>query len=152
MWKNIILIALVIGISSCGSKKTVVDSDKTKTKKEIVSTVKGVDMAYQSLGNDMGSIYLELFENNTFKFKMKIFPSEDDDSESKTTNIDTKGTYTNDGSWKILHFKNPKFSLAAIFDPQFANTSYFEVLDKERVRINTSKNTLPIWGVICEKQ
>lgn len=149
MWKNIAILSLLIIVSSCGSKKTAVNSEKNKT--DNVSTVEGVDMAYKSLGNDMGSIHLQLFKNNTFKFKMKVFASEDDD-DGKSTNIDTKGTYTNDGDWKTLNFKNPKFSLAAIFDKAYGNASFFEVIDKETVKINTSKNALPIWGIVCEKE
>lgn len=126
-----------------------VNSEKNKT--DNVTTLEGVNMAYKSLGNDMGSIHLQLFENNTFKFNMKVFASEDDD-DGKSTNIDTKGTYTNDGDWKILSFKNPKFSLAAIFDSQYGDASYFKVLDNQTVKINTSKEALPVWGIVCEKQ
>lgn len=148
MWKYSIIIGLLILITSCGSKKSAV---KTSDKKEMAVPVEGVDMVYKSLGNDMGSIALYLFKNNNFKFKMTVFPSEDE-VDGQSTTIDAKGTYTNDGAWKTLSFKNPKFSLAAIFDKQFGDASFFKVIDEETVRINTDKNALPIWGVICEKQ
>jgi hypothetical protein len=148
MWKSIVILSLLITFSSCGSKKAVVNSEKNET---AIESAESVDLAYKSLGNDLGSIYLQLFKNNTFKFKMKVFASEDDDSE-KSTNIDAKGTYTNEGDWKTLKFKNPKFSLAAIFDKQFGDSSFFKVIDEETVKINTAKDALPIWGVVCEKQ
>lgn len=154
MWKNVVLIVLVIAVSSCGSKKSSVEAEKNVAVvdvKENVDTSVGTDVSYKSLGNDMGDIALQLFKDNTFKFKMKIFASEDDD-DTKTTTIDTKGTYKNDGDWKILNFKKPKFSLAAIFDSQYGGPSHFQVIDEETVKINTAKNALPIWGVLCEKQ
>lgn len=147
MWKNIILIALVITISSCGSKKTAVNSSKESKE---VALGKSEAVSYKSLGNGVASISVQLFENNTFKFDFNSIPQPETDE--KAIRISEKGTYTSDGSWKTLNFKNPKFSLAAIFDAQYANASDFKVIDEENVKINTSKNVLSIWGVLCEKQ
>ncbi len=147
MWKNIIIIGLLITVSSCGSKKTAVETSKDS---------KAVDLgirevaAYKSLGNGVASISLQLFENNTFKFDFKSIPQPDTDE--KAVKISEKGTYTSEGNWKILNFNDPKFSLAAIFDAQYSNASEFQVIDKEKVKINIAKNALPIWGVVCEKQ
>lgn len=153
MWKNIVLIALVITVSSCGSKKTAMKS--AKEAKEIVrdnEVVLGTSeaVAYKSLGNGVASISLQLFENNTFKFDFESIPQPETDE--KAAIISEKGTYTSDGSWKILKFKKPEFSLSAIFDKNYADAAYFEVIDNESVKINTSKKALPIWGVVCEKQ
>ncbi len=137
MWKNILILVLLITISSCGSKKTAVEASK-KT------------VSYKSLGNGVASISLQLFENNTFKFDFKSIPQPDTDE--KAVKISEKGTYTTDGDWKTLNFKNPKFSLAAIFDKQYSSASDFKVIDEEHVKINAAKNALPIWGVVCEKQ
>ncbi len=137
MWKKILILSLLISISSCGSKKTVVDASK-----ETVS--------YKSLGNGVASISLQLFENNTFKFDLKSIPQPGTDE--KVVKISEKGTYTSDGKWKILKFKDSKFSLASIFDANYAGAADFKVIDKENVKINTAKNALPIWGVVCEKQ
>lgn len=147
MWKNIVILGLLITLSSCGSKKTVVENSKDS--KEVVLG-KSEAVAYKSLGNGVASISLQLFENNTFKFDFKSIPQPDTDE--KTIAISEKGTYTSDGNWKTLNFKKPKFSLAAIFDSQYGDSSYFKVLDKETVKINTAKEALPIWGVVCEKQ
>lgn len=147
MWKNIIIIGLLITISSCGSKKTAVEASKDS--KEVV-VGKRETVSYKSLGNGVASISLKLFENDTFQFDFKSIPQPD--TEEKTVTISEKGTYTSDGNWKILNFKNPKFSLAAIFDAQYSNASDFQVIDNEKVKINTAKNALPIWGVVCEKQ
>ncbi len=137
MWKKILILSLLISISSCGSKKTVVDASN-----ETVS--------YKSLGNGVASISLQLFENNTFKFDLKSIPQPGTDE--KVVKISEKGTYTSDGDWKILKFKDPKFSLASVFDANYAGAADFKVIDKENVKINTAKNALPIWGVVCEKQ
>src|SRR5690606_27728181 len=147
MWKNILLLALLITISSCGSKKTAVKSSKDS--KEIVLG-KSEAVSYKSLGNGVASISLQLFENNTFKFDFKSIPQPE--TTEKPVKISEKGTYTSDGNWKTLNFKNPKFSLSAIFDSEFAGAADFQVIDKENVKINTSKSELSIWGVICEKQ
>jgi hypothetical protein len=137
MWKKISILVLFITITSCGSKKTVTDISK-----ETVS--------YKSLGNGVASISLQFFENNTFKFNLKSIPQPG--TNEKPIKISEKGTFTSDGDWKTLHFDNPKFSLAAIFDAAYAGAADFKVLDKENVKVNTTKNSLSIWGVVCEKQ
>lgn len=147
MWKNIVLLVLVIGVSSCGSKKTAMKSSNES--KEVVLG-NNETVSYKSLGNGVASISIQLYENNTFKFDFKSIPQPGTGEE--TVKISEKGTYTSDGSWKTLNFKNPKFSLAAIFDAQYASASDFKVIDEENVKINTTKNALPIWGVVCEKQ
>lgn len=147
MWKNIAIICLMITISSCGSKKTAVESSKDS--KEVVLG-KSETVSYKSLGNGVASISLQLFENNTFKFDFQSIPQPDTDE--KAVKISEKGNYTSDGNWKTLYFKNPKFSLAAIFDKQFGDPTFFKIKDEENVMINTEKNALPIWGVVCEKQ
>jgi len=147
MWKNIIIIGLLIIISSCGSRKTATEASKDSKE---VSLGKIEAVSYKSLGNGVASISLQLFENNTFKFDLKSIPQPETDQ--KVVKVSEKGTYTSDGDWKILNFKDPKFSLASIFDANYAGAADFKVIDKENVKINTSKNALPIWGVVCEKQ
>ena len=146
MWKNIIIIGLLVTISSCGSKKTTIASQDSKE----IDLGKSEAFSYKSLGNGVASISLQLFENNTFKFDLKSIPQPGTDE--KVVRVSEKGTYTSDGNWKILNFKDPKFSLASIFDSNYAGAADFKVIDKENVKINTSKNALPIWGVVCEKQ
>ncbi len=147
MWKNIVILGLLITFASCGSKKSAINSSKDS--KEVVLK-KTNSVLYKSLGNGVASISLELYENNMFKFDFKSIPQPDTDE--KSVKISEKGTYKSDGEWKTLYFKNPKFSLAAIFDKQYSSVSDFKVIDEEHVMINTAKNTLPIWGVVCEKQ
>ena len=147
MWKNVIIIAMVFAFISCGTTRKGVDSSKESN--EIVLG-KTQAVSYKSLGNGVASISLVLFENNTFKFDFKSIPQPETDE--KEVKISEKGTYTSDGSWKTLNFKDPKFSLAAIFDTDFAKGTDFKVLDEENVKINTSKKSLSIWGVVCEKQ
>lgn len=147
MWKNLVLIALVCTVTACGSKKTAVTTSKES---KSIRLGKNEVLAYESLGNGVASIAIRFYENNTFKFNFKSIPQPGTDN--KPIKISEKGTYTTNGNWRILEFKKPKFSLAAIFDPQFASASDYQVIDAERVKINASKNTLPIWGVVCEKQ
>lgn len=153
MWKNIILIVLVIGVSSCGSKKIATNTANVETeppRSKEIKLGKNEALAYQSLGNGVASISLQLFENDTFKFDFKSIPQAD--TNEKPIFISEIGTYKSDGNWRILNFKKPKFSLAAIFDKNYGDATHFEVVDSENVKINTSKKTLPIWGVICEKR
>jgi len=147
MWKNLIIIGLLITFSSCGTKKSA--TKPVKESKEVVLG-KSPSISYKSLGNGVASIQLYLYENNTFKFDFKSIPQPE--TNEKAAVISEKGTYTSDGSWKTLNFKNPNFSLAAIFDTQYAGSADFKVIDENHVKINTSKKALPIWGVVCEKQ
>lgn len=147
MWKNIILILIIVVLSSCGAKRKSVDEKPTVNETELGNTKV---VSYKSLGNGVASISLELYKNRTFKFDFKSVPQPGTDE--KPVSISENGTYTVEGDYRILNFKNPKFSLSAIFDAQFAGNEYFQVIDNENVKINTSKSALPIWGVICEKQ
>jgi len=147
MWKNIILIGLIVALSSCGAKRKGVEASKES--KEVVLG-KSEAVSYKSLGNGVASISLELYQNDTFKFNFNSIPQPE--TGEKPIKISEKGTYISDGNWKTLNFKNPKFSLAAIFDKQFGDSNFFKVIDEENVTINTAKKALPIWGVVCEKQ
>src|SRR5690554_879159 len=145
MWKNIMIVAMVCTFISCGSSKKGVNTSKES--KEIV--LGNESLSYNSLGNGVALISLKLYDNDTFKFDFKSIPQLETDE--KTVLISEKGTYTSEGAWKTLNFKNPKFSLAAIFDTDFAQGKEFKVLDEENVKINTAKKSLSIWGVVCEK-
>lgn len=147
MWKNIVVIALVLAFGSCGTSKKGVETSKKS--KEIVLG-KTPTVSYKSLGNGVASISLVLFENETFKFDFKSIPQPGTDE--KEVKISEKGTYTSDGAWKTLQFKDPKFLLAAIFDTDYGSGKEFDVIDEEHVNIDTSKKSLSIWGVVCDKQ
>ena len=147
MWKNITVIAFVLAFTSCGTSKKGVE--KSKESKEIVLG-KTQSVSYESIGNGVASISLVLYENDTFKFDFKSIPQPGTDE--KEVKISEKGTYTSNGEWKTLQFKNPKFLLAAIFDTDYGSGKEFDVIDEEHVRINTSKKSLSIWGVVCDKK
>ena len=100
MWKNLILIGLVILLSSCGAKRKGLEA--LKESKEVILG-KSEAVSYKSLGNGVASISLQLFENNTFKFDFKSIPQPE--STEKPVVISEKGTYISDGNWKILSFK-----------------------------------------------
>lgn len=147
MWKYIVILGLLITVSSCGSKKTAVKASKESKEIELG---KNQTVAYKSLGNGVAAISLKLFENNTFTFDFKSIPQPGTDE--KPVVISEKGTYISDSNWRALNFKDPKFSLAAIFDGNYGDANHFQVIDDENVKINTAKKALPIWGVVCEKQ
>lgn len=147
MWRNVVVIGLIVALSSCGAKKKRVEASKSPT--EIVLG-ENETVSYKSLGNGVAAISLVLYDNNTFKFDFQSIPQPD--TNEKASIISEIGTYKSDGNWKTLKFKKPNFSLASIFDAQFADKSFYEVMDKEHVRINASKEALPIWGVVCERE
>lgn len=136
MYRKLILLAIVLAMVSCGDKGI------TLGKTEVV--------VYESLGNGVANISLKLYENNTFLFKLNsISQPETNDEPIVVSEI---GTYTSEGNWKHLNFKNQKFSLEAIFDNQFSESNEFQVIDDSTVKINTAKQVIPIWGVICKRK
>src|SRR5690606_10795091 len=146
MWKNTIIVAMLFTLVSCGTSRKGVDASKASD-----AIVLGKQtLSYNSLGNGVALISLKLFDNNTFQFDFKSIPQPETDE--KEVKISEKGTYASEGTWKTLNFKDPKFSLAAIFDTDFAAGTDFKVLDNENVKINTAKKSLSIWGVVCEKK
>lgn len=144
----LILISMVL-LSSCGSKKAVIESSKGNGSKTEIKS-EGQNISYKSLGNDLATISLEFKKDNSFIFNMNGFGDEEEDA--KPIVIVEKGKYTSEGVWKTLVFNKPKFDLAAVFDSKYASADAFKVIDNETVKINTSKEALPIWGVLCERQ
>ena len=147
MWRAILVIGMVVALSACGTSRKGVEPSKDSS--EIVLGKTKIT-SYKSLGNGVAAISLDLYENNTFKFDFKSIPQPETDE--KEVNISEKGTYTSEGMWKTLNFKDPKFSLAAMFDTDFGSGTEFKVLDNENVKINTTKKSLSIWGVVCERE
>lgn len=140
------IVGMVFAFISCGTSRKGVDPSKESNKIVLGKQT----LSYKSLGNGVASISLRLYDNDTFKFDFKSIPQPETDE--KEVKISEKGTYTSDGSWKTLNFKDPKFSLAAIFDTDFGEGTEFKVLDEENVKVNTSKKSLSIWGVVCDKE
>lgn len=145
MFKKFVVVAITLVLVSCGATKK-----KEEASSKDIKLGKTEVVSYKSLGNGVANIGLKLYENNTFKFDFKSIPQPGTDE--KSVSISEKGTYTSEGDWKILHFIKPKFSLAAIFDTDFAQGKEFKVLDEENVKIDTSKRSLSIWGVVCDKE
>lgn len=151
MWKNIVILGLLISITSCGSKKAAADVAVESSKEAKAITLgKNESLSYTSLGNDIASISLRFYDNDTFKLDLKSIPEPGTDE--KVVKISEKGTYTADGSWKTLHFKNPKFSVPAVFDKQYGSVSEFKVIDESTVKINSDKKSISIWGIVCERK
>ncbi len=146
MWKNIMIVGMLLAFISCGTSRKGVEPSKESSKIVLGKQT----LAYKSLGNGVASISLKLYDNDTFKFDFKSIPQPETDE--KEVKISEKGAYTSDGKWKTLNFKDPKFSLAAIFDTDFAEGTEFKVLDEENVKVDTSRKSLSIWGVVCEKE
>ncbi|HLW32777.1 MAG TPA: hypothetical protein VKX40_10985 [Aequorivita sp.] len=136
MFRKLLILAVVLTVSACGNNKI------TLGKTEVVN--------YHSLGNGVADISLKLYDNETFLFKLKGLSQPEIDE--KPIEISEIGTYTSQGTWKILHFNNQKFNLGAIFDEQFLTYNEFEVIDRTKVKIDTTKEVIPIWGVLCERK
>ncbi len=151
MLKNILILGFLISISSCGSKKSATDVsvDSSKQAKSI-TLGKNENLSYSSLGNDIASISLKFYDNDTFKLDLKSIPEPGTDE--KVIKIAEKGTFTSNGNWKTLHFKNPKFSVPAVFDKQYASDAEFKVIDESTVKINSDKKSISIWGIVCERK
>jgi len=136
MYRKLIALVVVLTMVSCGNNGI------TLGKTEVVG--------YKSLGNGVADISLKLYDNQTFMFELEgLSQPEIDENPIEISEI---GTYTSEGEWKILHFYNQKFNLDAIFDEQFLNYKEFEVIDESKVKIDTTKEVIPIWGVLCERK
>lgn len=148
MVKKIVLLVFAVVLASCGAKKKVTATEGVSVQKEVNV---GTDtlVSYKSLGNGVASIGLQLFTNGTFQFDLISIPQPEDGGDA--IEISERGTYVSEGSLKTLKFRNPKFSLSALFDTNYGDSSQFKVIDDSTVQINTSRNTLTIWGVACEK-
>ena len=147
MWKNMLILLLVITISSCGSKKNVIDASKDS--KEVVNE-KDANVAYESLGNDVAEVKLYLKKNGSFQLNFKTLeaPVGQDDP----VKLVYKGNYTStetDG-WKTLTFTHPDFVANGVFDSR--KDQGIQIISDKIVKINTDKHTLSMWGLVCEKQ
>lgn len=140
MRKTIAFIILAVSLYACGSKKNVAEI-RLGTEKTI---------AYQSLGNGVAAISLTLYKNNTFKLHFKSIPQPE--TNEKPVKHSEIGTYIGEGDWKTLQFVTNDFDAYALFDPQYSNPDEIKVLNENTVKINTAKQTLNIWGVLCERE
>lgn len=139
MLKQLLLLLCMAITISCGSRKS---GSASHTQAAEVLT-------YESLGNDVANISLAFYGNNTFRLQFESLAS--DAATEESAFIDATGKYTTDGDWKTLRFSKPKFSVGAVFDPRFSKGNDFEVINERTVRINTTQETIAIWGVMCEK-
>jgi len=155
MRKILTILSLAILLASCGSKKTSAEkngntiSRSSDTSKKI-KLGKSEMLTYESLGNGVASISLHMYENNTFKFNFKTVAEPEEGQEP--IKIYEVGTYETQGDWTTLSFYNPKASLEPIFDSTYGNKNDYKVVDPKTVKINTSKNSISIWGIVCEKK
>jgi hypothetical protein len=137
MWKNILIIGLLITISSCGSKKNAVE-----TSNEIIT--------YKSLGNDIGDVNLYFKKNGTFQLSFRSV--EAPVGEDKPVKVVYKGNFTSNknDAWKTLTFTHPDFVANGVFDT--SKEKGVQIINQKVVKINTDKKTLSIWELVCEKQ
>lgn len=154
MWKSITILSLMLVMASCGSKKASAEKKETTNSKTInnskkIELGKTKVVSYESLGNDMAAISLYLYENNSFKFNFKTIADPEEDQ--KPIRISEIGTYKTEGDWTTLTFYNPKVALAPIFDVNYGNKNEYEIIDDSNVKINTAKNSISLWGIVCEK-
>lgn len=151
MLRNVMVLLIAVSLASCGAKKNVATTENTTVATEIKEVETGTNptIAYKSLGNGVASIQLELFENDLFIFELTSIPQPEDGGDA--IKISEKGTFISEGNLKTLKFRNPKFSLSALFDATYGGSNEFKVIDDRTVRINTDKKTIMIWGVACER-
>lgn len=145
--RKLFLLVLFLGlVSSCGTKQKTVPSSKEATRIVLGKTQK---TRYKSLGNGVADIELILFENQTFSLRIESISQPG--TKENTFKIYEKGTFEKDGKWNVLNFIKPNFSLESIFDPAFSNPGDFEIED-EKVKIDSQKDGIMIWGIFCEKK
>lgn len=141
MFKKYFFVVLVLSLlTACGSKK------------QITEVTLGTEqtVAYKSLGNGVAAISLLFFKNKTFQLNFKSIPQPE--TNDKPVVRSEKGTYTGEGDWKTLQFLSKGFDATALFDAQYNNPDEVEVLDKNRVKVNTAQQTITIWGIVCERE
>tara|TARA_R100001369_G_C3318313_1_gene168513 strand:+ start:659 stop:1084 length:426 start_codon:yes stop_codon:yes gene_type:complete len=141
MFKKYFLVVILLSLfTACGSKK--------QTAEVTLGTEQTV--AYKSLGNGVAAISLLFFKNNTFQLNFKSIPQPE--TNDKPVVRSEKGTYIGEGNWKTLQFLSKGFDATALFDAQYNNPNEVEVLDKNRVKLNTEEQAITIWGILCERE
>ncbi len=136
----ITIILLTAVVTSCGSKKDIAE----------VTIGSEQTVAYKSLGNGVAAISLVFFKNNTFQLNFKSIPQPE--TNDKPVVRSEKGTYTGEGSWKTLQFLSNGFDATALFDAQYNNPDEVEVLNENKVKVNTAEQAITIWGILCERE
>lgn len=147
MLKKLIFLLFIVLLASCGAKKKTADKVAVTTSKV---TLGKENIAYKSLGNGVASIVVQFYDNNTFQFQFKSIPQPE--SSDKPIHILEKGYFTTKGAWKTITFQNPSFSVASLFDSNYSLGDDFRVVNEQSVAINTAKEAISVWGVVCEKQ
>jgi uncharacterized protein YktB (UPF0637 family) len=145
MFKYLGVCFLVLTLASCGSKKAAIEAN---TSGADVSTA--TEVHYKSLGNDLAVVNLNLKKDNTFTLTFKsVNPPEGKDSPLK---LRFNGRYNIEDHWQVLMFEDDTFVASDVFLQEDAAKNEFRVMRENVVKINSRKNTLTLWGIVCEKQ
>ena len=106
-------------------------------------------LAYKAAGNDVANIQLGLYDSNQFVFEVTpVSPEVGNDADIKEV-----GTYIEESDWYVLHFpKNSDFDLYALFDQELDGTDWYEIIDKNTVKIRKDIDAFYLWGILIEKQ
>lgn len=108
------------------------------------------EVSYNSLGNDLAMVQLDLKKDNTFTLRFKsVSPPE---GETKPLRLNFEGRYNTEDNWQVLMFEDYNFKAAEVFLPEDARKDEFVVVRDNVVKINSNKETLTLWGIVCEKQ
>ncbi len=97
----------------------------------------------------MANIVVHLRENKTFDFQITILPKTTAEKEERIT---MTGTWKKEKDRTLLHFDKKEVDLNTLFDKNFASGEEFEILDPQKVAINSMTNVIHIWGIACEKK
>lgn len=141
-----ILLFIVLFITSCATNTKLKDNSNEN---DYVKNIAGSILVYQSASNGVADILLNIKNDNTFSFYMRIIPQPL--SNDKESIIKTYGKWSNQGDWTRLTFRKKRLNVSALFDLNYADESQFKIIDERTVDINDKLNELTIWGVLCIK-
>lgn len=106
-------------------------------------------LAYEAAGNDVANIQLGLYDSKQFVFEVTpVSPEIGDDADIKEV-----GTYTEEDNWYVLHFpEKTEFDVYALFDQELDGTEWYEIIDKNTVKIRKDIDAFYLWGILIERK
>ncbi len=146
-------VAASLAFAACNASSTAEDAtavtDETLTADSRASDASGETIVYNATENGMADIKLTIAGDGTFSLWMEIYPQFESGDELEE--VAYSGTYTEEGDWVELTFLGDIPQPGSLFDPQYGDANQFKVVDDRRVKINTGRERIAIWGVDCIK-
>ncbi len=154
--RTLIIGLLLCCLAACGtSSSTGGVADEVAAAAVEHSPMGDEPIVYRSTENDLATIDLTIAPDQTWSLKMVVFaqfdPGVDFGPDNKDEQIAYSGMWIREADWYELTFVGDVPKPGSLFDEKYGDQNQFINIDERRVKINTGRETIAVWGIDCTK-